>query len=72
MKQQEKTKVGRRDFLRALGAGAGRGRDGGRTTRHRGQPTPKPTRKRRKARYKANPPTCRPSTGSTVIRAEGG
>ena len=51
MKQQDKSKLGRRDFLRAMGAGAGLAVDARRSPARPWPPNPTP-RKRRPATRK--------------------
>ena len=63
MKQQDKTKLGRRDFLGAMGAGLA-------ATAAR-PPPPNRTPKRRRPATSQTRPTCKASTKSIVIQAEG-
>jgi hypothetical protein len=54
MKQQDKTKVGRRDFLRALGAGAGVAVTAAAPLATEAMADSENNDEKRKARYKAN------------------
>ena len=72
MKQQEKTKLGRRDFLRAIGAGAGLAVTAAAPLATEAAAYREQTLKRKRPVTRRTPPTYRPSTRSTVIRAEGG
>ena len=57
MKQDDKSKVGRRDFLRALGAGAGLAVTAAAPLATEAQADSENNDEKRKARYKANPTT---------------
>ena len=70
MNAEDKASVGRRQFLRALGAGAAAAR-GGAARRRGAWPTARATT-RSARRATGNPTRSRPTTASTAIRAEGG
>jgi nitrous oxide reductase len=56
MKQQDKSKLGRRDFLRALGAGAGVAVTAGAPLMEEAKADTESNDVKRKARYQANSP----------------